>query len=140
MNPDNFFAAPYGDRQLITFVEDSVLDKTPPKWPDYLENPFKSLDFKNPFANWAMRAMGLTAENMSVTWGVTLAVGVYRLLAVHLPKEAKDPPGGILLIRKSWSPRFILPPRSSTRTCGIRRASCGATELHPNRRLSPLYI
>jgi hypothetical protein len=110
MNPDNFFAAPYGDRQLITFVEDSVLDKTPPKWPDYLENPFKSLDFKNPFANWAMRAMGLTAENMSVTWGVTLAVGVYRLLAVHLPKEAKDPPGGILLIRKSWSPRFILPP------------------------------
>jgi hypothetical protein len=35
MNPDEFFATSYGDRQLITFVEDSDLDK-----------PRKSLEFK----------------------------------------------------------------------------------------------
>jgi hypothetical protein len=46
MNPDEFFAAAYGDRQLITFVEDSDLDRPPQK----------SLDLKNPLAKVAGKA------------------------------------------------------------------------------------
>jgi hypothetical protein len=111
--PDDFFGLPYGDRQLITFVEDSYLD----------EPPQKLLDPN------LVRLLKLAYETMPGTALVSVAVPLARLVApnfrmqIPLPpgifdafdhflrsKQAKKGPDNLRFIRKSWSSRFTLPP------------------------------
>jgi hypothetical protein len=104
---DEFFAAPYSERQLITFVEDSELDH---RWR-------KRSDFVYAVGGWT----GLLSIGASMIFfpvptllTVPLVVGSPFLAAgiagAFYPKEAKKLLGRILLIRKTWSSQFTLPP------------------------------
>ena len=106
MKADEFFATPYSERQLITFVEDSELDNY---W-------FKRNDFTQGVSGLSIFATAgvciIFAVPALFSFPLIAASGpvVYRICRHFYPKEAKKPLGRILLIRKTWSPQFTLPP------------------------------
>src|SRR5262245_15650827 len=113
MDPEGFFAASYGDRQLITFVEDAEIDK-PPNKP--LDTSASSGIARLAHAGTAASLGGAIVASLSTLFVPPLAlplavgaaaIGVSRFLK---KRQQKNPPKGILLIRKSWTPHFVLPP------------------------------
>jgi hypothetical protein len=92
---DEFFCAPYGDRQLITFVEDSLLDSPPQNILDLLNTPAAKIG-----------AAAVTVVLGGIV-GLSLAAGAYSFFR---SRQSKESPGQILFIRKSWACDFTLPP------------------------------
>jgi hypothetical protein len=115
MTVDDFLALPYGDRQLITFVPDAVLDVPPQK--ELSEDAAKSSARATSTAivGASVGTAALASVLLSVP-GVNVVVGIPLLLAgaghflLKAKREGKGKFPSLHLLRKSWASQFTLPP------------------------------
>jgi hypothetical protein len=114
MNPDDFFRAPYGDRQLVAFVDDSKAEQLPMESLDQDGTRGRRLALLVGGTGASALSFGLgmlgIAASSALIAPAAIGVVAIALTTAVLAQEGKSKQSGILLIRKSWAPRFNLPP------------------------------
>ncbi len=116
MNVDEFLSLPYGDRQLITFVPDAIVERPPQKELQSEDPSQKSKSTTTAFtgatAGAAMASAAAFAASHMLLLGLPAIAGgiaTYFFLRSMKDRQVEAAPR-IHLLRKSWATHFILPP------------------------------